>query len=437
MPTGRGPGCHPSPRCPGRKRNELSDFPCNYRNISRVPYHQRTYITKLALDTAESEASSWPSSLPRQTALQESVHERHWELRRQIILALERGYGTWTKRAATNLAMCSNGASFFIDPSVGKVKPWVSRCHHRMCLYCGSARSSKVAEQIHLVTQQMESPRLVVLTVKSVDVPLRDQLAHLRNSFRRLRQRKLWKQLVTGGIYTIEVTRNQKTGLWHPHLNAIISGEYFPQPLLRKLWHAVTGSADIVWISKVRDRQGAAYELAKYIGKPQHVNTWPDTAIRNYAFAVNGERLVQTFGQAFGIKVADKDFEDTEAPDTYQIKISRLVHLARRGAPTPQKLLVLIADRWCQFRQYIYHQIPTLEKPKSPGDQMRRLRRLIEGRAPPSTPARGNPQDTGKLDEAVFIAFCRFRADDLEGLYHELDYQHEEPTPWTHATTHN
>lgn len=367
-------------------------------------------------------APSWPRSLPPQTALQESVHERHWDIRRHIILALEAGYSNWEHHAATALSTCSNGAAFFVDPATAKVRPWVSRCHHRMCLHCGHTRSAKVAEQIHLIANKLAQPRLMVLTVASVNRPLRDQLAHLRRSFRKLRNRKLWKSLVTGGVYTIEITRNQKTGLWHPHLNAIVGGKYFPQQLLRKLWHDVTGGAKIVWVAKVSDRQGAARELAKYIGKPQHVDEWPAPAIRDYAYAVNGERLVQTFGDVYGLKVADRDVDEPESADVYRVKISRLVHLAHRGCETPQKLLVLIADRWPQFRSYIYHQLPKLKPPPSIGDSLHRRLALIEGRAPPTGPTVTPIINKEEQDSKIFTAFCRFRADEQAEVFLELEY---------------
>lgn len=292
-----------------------------------------------------------------------------------------------------------------------------------MCLHCGRTRSLKVSEQIHLVANRMADPRLIVLTVASINRPLREQIAHLRRSFRRLRSRKLWKTLVTGGVYTIEVTLNIETGLWHPHLNAIIDGRYFPQPLLRKLWHDVTGGAKIVWVSKVHDRQGAARELAKYIGKPQDVITWPETKIRDYAYAVNGERLVQTFGHVYGLKVEDRDVDEPESNDVYQVKISRLVHLASRGCDTPQKLLVLIAERWPQFRSYIYHRLPRLQTPAGIGDGIRRRLALLEGRPPPST--RDPPPTITKeeQDTKIFHAFCRFRADEQADIFYAKEFE--------------
>lgn len=415
---------HWKPQAPSAgKREILSVLTCNPRNKLTKPMTLTTYTGTDGIQHAEKPVPTWPRTLPVQTALQESVHERHWDLRRKIILAIEAGYDHASQRRATRLAYCSNGASFFIDPALGKVRPWVSRCRDRMCLYCGTSRSRHVADQLLLVLNKMPTPRLIILTVKSVELPLADQLHDLRRWFAKLRRSPQWKNLTTGGAYTVEVTRNADTGLWHPHLNIIVNGTYFPQKLLRNLWHKETGSAEVVWVSAIRDRPGAARELAKYIGKPQHVSNWPDTAIRNYARAVNGTRMVQTFGDCYGLKVQDRDVEDLESPDTYQVKISRLVYLAHRGCPTPQKLLVLIADRWPQFRTYIYHQLPRLERPKTRGDQMRKLQRLIHGngpqaRAPPKTKSEGELQDT-----AIFIAFSRFRADDRHGVFTDLDYQ--------------
>lgn len=395
----------------------------NHRNILTPPVPTTTYGAKIPLDTASEPPAPWPRTLPVQTGLQESVHERHWDLRRKIILALEAGYSSWFLRTANALASCSSGAAFFVDPRSGKVKPWVSRCHNRMCLYCGIARSAKVAEQLLLLMNKMSAPRLMVLTIKSVNSPLDRQIAFLRRSWSKLWRKKAVKKLIIGGAYTIEVTRNPETALWHPHINLVVDGLYFPQKYLSNLWREVTGTAGVVWVCKVEDRAGAAKELAKYIGKPQHCQGWPDEAIRNYARAVAGTRLVQTFGKFFGVKVQDRDRDDDESPDTYRVKLSTLIYLADHGMFAPQKLLVLIADRWPQFRSYIYHQLPRLEKPKGSGDQLRRLRSFLEGRPPPRPPPDRKAADVEKADHAIFIAFCQYQADDEEGLFTDLQYQ--------------
>lgn len=379
-------------------------------------------MSRIGLDTPNSAKPTWPLSLPQQTALQESIHDRYWDRREKIILALDDSHDPWSQRRAIRMAHCCNGASFFVDPDVGQVKPWISRCHVRDCPYCARSRTGRVAAQLLAVLHTMKAPRVFVLTVKSVDRPLADQLRALRHAFAKVRRRAMWKKLVTGGAYTVEITLNLDTLLWHPHLHIIWHGTYFPQKLLRNLWHEATGGAEIVWVEAVRDYHDAARELTKYIGAPQDVMKWPAAKIRDYARAVNGARMVQCFGDCHGVKVEDRDDPDTESPSTYQVKISRLVHLAYRGAESPQRLLVLIAERWPQFRSYIYHQLPKLELPISKLERIRRMFHNAQGRGPPPDSQAATDLAREQQDRQIFMAFTRFKTDDEAGVFYSTDF---------------
>ncbi len=321
------------------------------------------------------------------------------------------------------MAHCCSGASFYVDPDASQVKPWISRCHVRDCPYCARSRCGRVAAQLLAVLHKMKAPRVFVLTVKSTDWPLSQQLRALRQDFAKVRRRAIWKKLVTGGAYTVEITLNLDTLLWHPHLHIIWDGSYFPQKLLRNLWYEATGGAEIVWVEAVRDYTDAARELTKYIGAPQDVMKWPGHKIREYASAVNGARMVQCFGDCHGVKVEDRDDPDTESPATWQIKLSRLVHLAFRGAELPQRLLILIAERWPQFRSYIYHQLPRLELPISKLERIRRIFQKAQGRGPPPDSQAATDLAREQQDTQIFMAFTRFKADDEADVFTDLDYQ--------------
>jgi hypothetical protein len=54
---------------------------------------------------------------------------------------------------------------------------------------------------------------------------------------------------VAGGIAVEEVTRNARTGEWHPHLHLVIDSalpEAVLQGKLAELWAAVTGDSHII-----------------------------------------------------------------------------------------------------------------------------------------------------------------------------------------------
>lgn len=388
-------------------------------------------MQKSAVHAPNTAPTPWPVTLPPQTALQECIHERHADVRDKIILALNAGYLRWHQRAARRLSTCCNGASFFIDPQTAKVKPWMARCHHRMCPFCGRSRSGRVADQLLAILNKMKSPRIIVLTVKATTRPLSDQLRTLRLDFAKLRRRKFWRTMVTGGAYTLQATRNPKSGLWHPHLHLIVDGTYIPHKLLRNRWHDVTGSAEIIWIQAVHDRPGAAKELARYIGRPADLEDWPAEAIREYALAVNGARMVQAFGDCHGLPVEDRDEPDTEPPDTYRVRLSRLVHLTFRGADTPAKLLVLIAERWPQFRSYIYHQLPRLELPVTKADRFKHLLNISKVPGVTNLPAPTEAALHAQQDQEIFMAFCRYRADEKAEVFQDLDFTAGDFPQWT------
>lgn len=361
--------------------------------------------------------------LPNQTSLQESLHEPHWTERHKVITALSGSPLPSHQKWSDRMARCGNHASFFMDPAAGKVRPWLSRCAHRLCPFCARARSAHVAEQLYKVMVQMSRPRLLVLTVKSDDSDLTDQLANLRFWFRKLRKRKLWRSKVKGGCYVVEVTLNKDTGQWHPHIHVIFDGDYLPQQLLRTLWHEITGDSEIVWLQEVTDRDGMSRELSKYIGKPQRLSTLTATQINDYATAIHGNRMVQSFGNTYGIEVTDEDKKDLNAPEIYRVPLGKLMHYAREGHVTPQRLLLLISKRWEAFTSYILHAMPQLDPVESQARKTARMLAVIHGpgsvtHAPPKIPV-----DRERLDAEIFVQFQHYKM--------ELELNTYEPTSTT------
>lgn len=360
-------------------------------------------------------------SLPGQTGLQDVLHEPHRVDRDTVIDALQESYAPAVRRAAQQLAGCANAARFYIDPDEGKVRPWIRRCKHRLCPFCGRARSAHVAEQLTQIMYKMKRPRMLVLTVRSRREPLRVQLHDLRGWLSRLRRSKDWRTRVRGGAYTVEVTLNERTGLWHPHLHVVYEGEYFPFKLLQGLWHEITGGSEVVWVQAVHEVAGAARELAKYIGKIQQLDRLDGQQIREYAEAVRGGRMVQAFGESYGFAVVDEDGLPEKPAAEYTVSLPRLVFLAGQGAGVPQRLLLLIAERWPVFASYIWHLAPMLEPEESRHRRQARLLANIEGRAPPQQKPPGEKNDVEKLEANMFLAFTAYRLEDEGHVYDDVD----------------
>jgi hypothetical protein len=122
----------------------------------------------------------------------------------------------------------------------------------------------------------------------------------LLKSFRRLRQRRWWRDRVDGGIGTVEVTFNKQTRQWHPHLHVMLDGVYLPQAELKEQWEGVTKDSFIVHITAVHGREQAAGYISKYISKPSDVAQLDLPQAVELAKALAGRRTVITFGAAHG-----------------------------------------------------------------------------------------------------------------------------------------
>src|SRR5260370_35334988 len=73
----------------------------------------------------------------------------------------------------------------------------------------------------------------------------RESLDVFIEAFAKLRESQLWKDEVSGGSYSLEVTYNRETGEWHPHGHCLIeTGKDLRMDWifeLQNLWFQITG----------------------------------------------------------------------------------------------------------------------------------------------------------------------------------------------------
>lgn len=169
-------------------------------------------------------------------------------------------------------------------------------CHNRWCRVCSSKRAWIIKTNMARIIARREV-RLLTLTIRSNGLTLDQCLTKLYRGFRRLRASSIWKERVDGGLFITELKWSERSEVWHPHLHCIIEGRYLPQPAIKSIWLAATGDSSIVDIRPIRDRDGAAEYLTKYLSK-----TLDPTITDNcnhFAEAVRtlrGKRLCGTFG---------------------------------------------------------------------------------------------------------------------------------------------
>lgn len=117
---------------------------------------------------------------------------------------------------------------------------------------------------------------------------LQDGAKTLVSSFRRLRQRSLWKNRSLGGAYVIEVTGSP--GTWHVHLHILTQSRYILHSKLMKEWSNVSPGR-IVWIKNTTINHAVNY-LTKYLTKSE---VKPEHLVELSSGLAN-TRLFQVFG---------------------------------------------------------------------------------------------------------------------------------------------
>ena len=204
-----------------------------------------------------------------------------------------------------------------------------------LCSYCASRRSSryvvKTLDELTSVVQENGPCRFVHLVlsnenmdccgkaVRSIIEAKGKLLERRRNALKGRTSSSLVN--VLGGLFCIEIKKGARSGLWHPHIHAILitppdSRGKIDQNELWREWQTATGTENVAlpWLNEIKQTNEedelipALLEVLKYAVKPGSLTpaeTW-------YAHkAVNGKhRLIDTFGVLRGVKVDAKDLAD-------------------------------------------------------------------------------------------------------------------------------
>ena len=210
----------------------------------------------------------------------------------------------------SRFALCGAYSWVTQDVETGQLFLRGESCKLRICPVCRRVIQRRSARR---VLEFMDSRpgtkwQFQTFTLKHSADELSVQLSRLVRCFRRLRQRKLWKDSVTTGYAVIEVTFHPKDSLspsgrlreeseWHPHLHVLAATEFIAWEHLRKAWLEVTGDSDNIDCQLVESSTHAAHYVAKYIGKPPdlHLQAEPQRAAEYY-HALNHRRLLMPFG---------------------------------------------------------------------------------------------------------------------------------------------
>lgn len=181
---------------------------------------------------------------------------------------------------------CNTFLSFVADKTLEKQKLYkANSCRNRFCPVCAWRKARKDALGLSLMMQyikQEESKEFIFLTLTMPNVKaeaLEDEIKHYNASFRRMSNRKIFKDVVKGYVRKLEITYNKKRDDYNPHFHVLIAVNksyftdkryYINQKKWLELWRSATKDESItqVHVQKIKQNNNKElYELAKYSSK--------------------------------------------------------------------------------------------------------------------------------------------------------------------------
>lgn len=270
-----------------------------------------------------------------------------WHERNRRIAALDRAECLDGDRIAARLLNCCRHPHLVTYGDGLHYHLTEQRCRSRVCPRCSRMRARSLAGRIATLVRRMDEPRFLTLTIRSTDRPLREQVKLLRRRFAAMRRTVQWVNHVSGGVYTIEITYNEGTGQWHPHLHAIIDGSYWAQNALLRQWETVVGDQAGVDIRAVRGIRKLANYLACYVAKSCDLDHLTHRQLAEWAIETHGLRLAQTFGSLQKCKPQSVDADELDPLPIRHVEIDvhELAYAASMASPIAEQLLRLLEPR--------------------------------------------------------------------------------------------
>lgn len=207
---------------------------------------------------------------------------------------------------------CGSGCMVQREVGTDRLRVCAHHCHDRWCLPCAASRSRRVAGKLSGLMANRPA-RHVVLTLKHVHAPLREQFDRLIKCFAKLRRLEPWRSCVDGGAYFFEVKRSKCGEFYHPHLHVICCGRWMDRAELSAAWLKVTGDSSIVYIALIETKEKVVNYAAKYASKPFDPSVIRDPdSLRDAVLALRGRRLCSTFGEWRGTALEGDDSDQGE-----------------------------------------------------------------------------------------------------------------------------
>lgn len=286
--------------------------------------------------------------------IEKAFRHRHWADKREH-LRCTIACLPLTANRLERWGACGAEANVFWDKSAtrpdgsgGRLLVACLHCHDRFCWPCARARSATIARNLH-EAMQTKTTRFLTLTLAANHASLSDQIDRIYRSFRTLRADPWWKSRVSGSATFLEITLNPTTLLWHPHLHPVCGGEFLPQEVLSRKWHAITGDSPIVHIKAVPKPAAIANYVCKYASKAMDASVFEDDdKLLELVHSLGGRRLCLTTGSWTKLQLTAKPKTLDYGSMKHLGKLNKIVNDAAAGEPYARTLLSNL-QRDCTF----------------------------------------------------------------------------------------
>lgn len=216
-----------------------------------------------------------------------------WELSMETLIAMQPYIKAERIERFKN---CRSNAYFYRNKESGRVKVLSNACKDRACPFCAQVRSREVADQISAWLAGMKHPRFLTLTLRSSNAPLPVQIDNIYKAFRRFRLMKGMNKFLRSGVWFFQVTLNEKTQQWHPHLHCVLVGKWAEWEFLRDQWKIASKGSFVLDIEPITDPAKCAHYVARYSARPYRMEGLSLEKRKECIAAFASRRLFGTWG---------------------------------------------------------------------------------------------------------------------------------------------
>lgn len=265
----------------------------------------------------------------------EKEYRQGWDKRKRENLKLSRSYKAlkWIE-LANRVSTCADTLVYKVFEDGTKKLDRVYFCKNKVCPICNRRRAVKHrlrAEKVFAEVMKLHPNAkylFVTFTVKNV-AP--DQLGQtmtlLTKSYNKMMKRVRVSKNLLGTIRATEITRNEKTEEYHPHIHAVFmvkssyftGASYITQKEWSKIWGDCLGVAytPVVDIRRIKakdeDLKGAIVEAIKYPIKMAEIDLDDTKVVNELREGTYRKRQLAYTGL---LKEIDKNFRDTKEVET-------------------------------------------------------------------------------------------------------------------------